>query len=174
MKRAGLWTIGIGMLFIVGILTVKQVYPRQDKTETECSLATVQGTYLFAGISYNIIPPPNGTDPDPADPKTLPQISTYIAVAGRSIYDGKGGSDTLAKLTVNGVHVPDSIEKGTYTVEKDCTGTETIPDPNSTLGQHTYATIVAPDGSQIVFLGTDPVTDNQGVVRASVSKRVAP
>jgi len=32
MKRVGLWTIGIGMLFIVGILTVKQGYAQ------ECSL----------------------------------------------------------------------------------------------------------------------------------------
>jgi len=148
MKRAGLWVIGIGMLFIVGILTVKQGYAQ------ECSLATVQGTYLFAGISYQVT--------------TDPQVSVYIAVAGRSIYDGNGHSHTLAKLTVNGVLQPDSIADGEYTVEPDCTGTETIPDHDPNVPPHTYATVIDPHGREIVILGTDP-----GTVRANVSKRVA-
>lgn len=150
MKRMGLWAIGIGMLCIVGILTVKQGYPVPNK----CSVATLKGTYLFDGISYVV------------DTSVPPQVLVYIAVAGRSIYTGDGNSTTLARLTVNGVHEPDSAATGIYTVDADCKGTETLTDL-ATGDIHTYVTIISADGNEIHFVGTDP-----GAVRALVSRRV--
>lgn len=150
MKRAGLWAFGIGMLCIVGILTVKQGYPGPNK----CSVATLKGTYLFDGISYVV------------DTSIPPKVDVYIAVAGRAIYNRDGTSTTLARLTVNGVAQDDSNATGIYTVDADCKGTETLTDV-VTLETHKYVTIISPDGDEIHFVGIDP-----GAVRAFVARRV--
>jgi len=75
-------------------------------------------------------------------------------------------SPLTATIMYQDQHMYQDQQNGTYTVNSDCTGTETIPDPDptATVSPHTYATIIAPDGSEIVFVGTDPVTpDEQGV-----------
>ena len=149
MKRAGLWAFGLGMLCIVGILTVKPGYPVPKK----CSVATLKGTYLAAGITYNVVP---GT----------PTVVAHIAVAARAIYNGDGISTTLARLTVNGVAFPDAEATGTYTVDADCKGTETHIDPVTGF-HHEYVTIISPGGNQVHIVALDP-----GVVQAFVARRV--
>jgi len=151
MKRAGLWAFGLGILCIVGILTVKQGYPVPNK----CSVATLKGTYLADGIIYNV------------DTETPPTVVAYIAVVARAIYNGDGTSTILSRFTVNGVAFPDSEATGTYTVDADCKGTETTIDPN-TGEEHQYLTIISPDGNENHIVGIDP-----GVVRAFVVRRVA-
>jgi len=150
MKRAGLWAFGLGMLCIVGILTVKPGYPVLNK----CSVATLKGTYLSSGITYNVFPP--GT----------PTVVVHIAVAARAIYHGDGTTNILARLTVNGVVQPDSVSTGTYTVDEDCKGTETTIDP-VTGAEHQMLTIISPDGDELHTVGIDP-----GVVRAFVVRKV--
>src|SRR5439155_5074168 len=83
MKRAGLWAIGIGMLCIVGILTVRSGYSDGPK----CSVKTLKGTYLVSGIQYMVTP---GT----------PTVELYIAVAARTIYNGDGTSTNFARFTI--------------------------------------------------------------------------
>ncbi len=150
MKRPGLWAFGIGILCLVGILSVKQGYPVPSK----CSVATLKGTYLSDGISYVV------------DTSAPPTVVAYIAVAGRAVYNGDGTSTALARLTVNGVAQADSDATGSYTVDADCNGTETLTDA-ATGDIHRYVTIISADGNEIHFVGIDP-----GAVRAFVARRV--
>jgi len=137
MKRAGLWAFGLGMLCIVGILTVKPGYPVPKK----CSVATLKGTYLAAGITYNVVP---GT----------PTVVAHIAVAARAIYNGDGISTTLARPTVNGVGFPDAAATGTYTVDADGTGTDTYIEPNKWEGDQSL-TSVWPVANEDNVVGVD-------------------
>jgi len=161
MKRAGLWAIGIGMLFMVGILTVEQGYPGPRK----CSVATLKGTYLVSGILYMVDP----GAPPPAPP--APTVEAYIAVAARTIYDGEGMNTNFARFTINGAGngkspFIDSTSEGSYTVDADCKGTETHIDPNTGF-HHQYVTIISPDGNEVHIVAIDP-----GVVQALVARRV--
>ena len=151
MKRAGLWAIGIGMLFMVGILTVRSGYSDGPK----CSVKTLKGTYLVSGISYMVTP--NTTN-----------LLAYVAVAARTIYNGDGTSTNFARFTINGVGPIDSTSDGRYTVDADCKGTETHIDKTTnppTL--HEYVTIISPGGNQVHIVALDP-----GVVQAFVARRV--
>jgi len=149
MKRAGLWAFGLGMLCIVGILTVKQGYPVPHK----CSVATLKGTYLLSGIQYMVA---TGT----------PTVQFYIAVAARTIYNGDGTSTHFARFTINGGSLIDSASEGNYTVDADCNGTETHIDPNTGF-HHQYVTITSRDGDEVHIVAIDP-----GVVQAFVARRV--
>ena len=150
MKRAGLWAIGIGMLCIVGILTVRSGYSDGPK----CSVKTLKGTYLVSGIEYMVTP---GT----------PTVEMYIAVAARTIYNGDGTNINFVRFTVNGGGFQiDSTSPGIYTVDADCKGTETHIDPVTGF-HHEYVTIISPGGNQVHIVALDP-----GVVQAFVARRV--
>ena len=80
-----------------------------------------------------------------------------VATMGRYVFDGTG---TLQVTTVTIVAAnpplnvtPPFVVTGTYTVNRDCTGSLTLnfsPNPNG----H-YNLIVSPDGQQITLISTD-------------------
>jgi hypothetical protein len=82
---------------------------------------TVRGPHLTQGTGYIV-----GVGP--------------ITLVGLMTYDGKGGGVLVSTLSVNG-----AISKGTltatYTVNSDCTMTQTLSNGNNSDG------VVAPDGS---------------------------
>ena len=56
MKRTALWALGIGVVVGVGLFTMERAYAGEDDHPTKCTLATLNGQYLFAG-SGTLFPP---------------------------------------------------------------------------------------------------------------------
>jgi hypothetical protein len=80
-----------------------------------------------------------------------------VATVGRFVFDGQGNFE-ITTATIVGANPPFNVTPpfaitGTYTVNRDCTGTLTLnfaPNPNG----H-YNTVVSPDGRQITMISTD-------------------
>ena len=145
MKRAGLWAIGIGALVSVGPLTVEQGYAGENGGK--CTLATLNGQYMFGGPGM-LFPPAFGV--------TAPSSA---ASAGFHIFNGDGTGTDFVTFSVNGIdqHVPSPVPI-TYTLNSDCTGTYSVQNgPN-------FDIFVAVDGSALSVIDTDPgVSDAQGL-----------
>jgi hypothetical protein len=51
-QRVQLWTMGVGLIMAVGLFTVGLSAPQQAWGQSECSLPTLQGTYMgFQALS---------------------------------------------------------------------------------------------------------------------------
>lgn len=141
MKLAGLWGIAFGAVVSVGLFAGEQAYAGENDHPTKCTLATLDGQYLFAG-SGTLFPPafgiPKGTPPSPA------------ASAGYHIFNGDGTGTDFVTFTVNGINqnVPSPVPI-TYTLNSDCTGTYSVQNgPN-------FDIFVAVDGSALSVIDTD-------------------
>lgn len=108
-----------------------------------CSNATLKGTYL-----YNESGVLNGKP---------------YAESGREVYDGKGG----IVLSYRGSDGAGGIERATYSVSADCTGTATYPD-----GQKATS-FISPDGSRFVYTIT-AAPGRQPTALSGSELRVAP
>src|SRR4051794_14026389 len=104
-----------------------------------CSEATLHGTYLFAHEGFTVTA--NGRRP--------------FAIAGQDVFDGHGNQRGIITVSENGKITKFSHSTGEYTVRPNCTGSVRFSD--GTTGN----LFVAPDGSQLVFVQTNP-----GSVRA--------
>jgi len=136
MTRLSVWAVGIAALVSVALLTVE----RGDADgATRCTLATLQGQYLFAG-SGTLFPPAFGvTEPSSANS------------AGYHIFNGDGTGTDFVTFSVNGVNqnVPSPVAI-TYTLNSDCTGTYTVKN-----GPH-FNIFVARDGEELSVIDVDP------------------
>jgi hypothetical protein len=134
MKRAGLSAIAVGMVVSIGM---EQGYAG-ERVE-KCTLATLNGQYLFAE-SGTLFPPGFGV--------TKQSIGD---VAGFHIFNGDGTGTDFVTFSVNGiVVVPSSSVPITYTLKPDCTGTLSVQNgPNLDI-------FVAVDGSALTTINTDP------------------
>src|SRR5215475_1985165 len=99
MKRVDLWMIGIGLFITVGLMTGEQGYAEKEDDSPTCTLKTLQGRYLFGGISTQL-------DPDDPDPLVKQQL---IAVAGTRTLNGDGTGTDLVTVTINGVLVRENF-----------------------------------------------------------------
>jgi len=143
MKCAELRAIGIGALAGAGLLTIGQAYAGERDHPTMCTLATLNGQYLFNG-SGTLFPPAFGL--------TSPATGTS---AGFHIFNGDGTGTDFVTFSVNGtVVVPSSSSAITYTLNHDCTGTYEVPS-----GSLHFDIFVAVDGSALTVIGTDPPGD---------------
>ena len=137
MKRVELWAIGIGILAGIGFLTVEPGYAEDGAKK--CSLATLNGQYLFAG-SGTLFPPAFGV--------TKPSVGNS---AGYHIFNGDGTGTDVVTFVVNGVNqnVPSPVPI-TYTLNPDCTGTYSVENgPNLDI-------FVAVDGSALSVIEATP------------------
>ena len=136
MKRAGLWTIGIGALVTVGLTAIEA---SAGENERGCTLATLHGQYLFAGPA-TLFPPSFGV--------TAP---TLAASAGFHIFNGDGTGTDFVTFTVEGVdqHVPSPVLT-TYTLNADCAGTYSVQNGP------TLDIFVAVDGSALSAIEATP------------------
>ena len=149
MKQRWLWSAGAVLLAGGGILiggSANAQDTRGDEGAT-CSVATLRGTYLFA-IEGMVV---NGSEHLP------------FAGAGYEVYDGRGNLRVHISFSENGAITRNAQFPGTYTVNRDCTGTSALPSRN----EH-FDMFVAPDGSMFTFVSTDP-----GVVFSGSEQRVA-
>jgi hypothetical protein len=136
MNRAGLRLLGIGVLASVGLLAAAPGYAADSKTG--CTLATLNGQYLFAG-SGTLFPPAFGVTKTSIDNS-----------AGYHIFNGDGTGTDVVTFVVNGViQKVTSPVAITYTLNADCTGTYSV------LKGPNFNIYVALDGSQLVVIGTD-------------------
>ena len=105
-----------------------------------CSIATLDGDYIYAQDGYQ--------KDTTADAPFAP-----FAQAGRDTFDGMGNMSGVYSGNFNGTITRGNYD-GTYTVEPDCSGSVTLTD---NLGQTShYDMYVAADGSELVFVQTDP------------------
>src|SRR5262245_25371488 len=145
MKRVSLWMIGIGLCITMGLLAVESGEAENRDDTPTCTLATLQGRYLFGGIS-TVLPP------------AVPQQSLF-AVAGYHIFNGDGTGTDIVTAIINGESVeknagenPDRSEYDiTYTVNPDCSGTYTVPAAGISFGLY-----IAPHGEELMVIGTTP------------------
>jgi hypothetical protein len=143
MKRAELRAIGIGALAGAGLLTMGQAYAGESDHPTMCTLATLNGQYLFNGTG-TLFPPAFG----------VMSASTGTS-AGFHIFNGDGTGTDYVAFSINGtVVVPSSSTPITYTLNPDCTGTLQVPS-----GGLNFDIFVAVDGSALTVIGTDPPGD---------------
>jgi hypothetical protein len=147
MKRIGPWVMGIEVLAGVGLLTMERAYAGENDHPSKCTLATLNGQYMFGGPG-RLFPP--------AFKVTAPSAA---ASAGFHIFNGDGTGTDFVTFSVNGIdqHVPSPVPI-TYTLKSDCTGTYSVQNGP------TFDIFVAVDGSALSVIDTDPgVSDAQGL-----------
>lgn len=141
----GVWAV-LGILITVGVIIVPQGYA-QDR-ETQCSLVTLNGTYLFDATGFNMV---NGA----VVPKTVVEFITF---------KGDGSLTTLGTAVVGGIlFIHQAPGTGSYTVKDDCTGTLIFNGSNFTFDLY-----IAPHGRSFHMIQT--VT---GQMLAGEARRVA-
>jgi hypothetical protein len=129
MTRVSLWMLQIGLFITVGLICVKPRHPAsseenrpaQDEDTLTCTLETLKGRYLFGSIA-TLLPP------------AAPQQS-LLALAGYHLFNGDGTGTDIVTVTINGTLVQENAEFDiSYTVNPNCTGTFTVPQPDSPSG----------------------------------------
>ena len=152
MKRVGLLALGIGVLS-VGLLTVEQGYAEEKEHAKNCTLATLEGRYLFA-LTGTLFPPAAGVTQESLE-----------ARAGSRIFNGDGTGTTIATTSINGVVTAADVHSDlSYTVNADCTGTLKVLSAGAT-----QEIFIAPNGDAMTVIATD-----NGHVEAFSSWRVGP
>src|SRR5688572_14261958 len=104
MRRRRSWRIGVGLLVALSCISLPWGHaPQADEDESECSLATLQGVYIYA---YNGFAIENGKQ-SPA------------AFAGQEVYYGDGTMSGVYSVSLNGTIVQHIPYTGTYTLNED-------------------------------------------------------
>jgi hypothetical protein len=154
MKRVGLWAIGIGLVVTFGLVTVERGSAEGEKRARACTLATLEGRYLFA-TSGTLLPPAFGvTEPTPG------------ASAGFHIFNGDGtGTDTVTVRVGAKIVLRNVVSPIRYTVNADCTGSYTVQVPDGP----SFDLFIAPTGESIATIATAP----EGNYVSSIDKRVS-
>ncbi len=117
----------------------------QPAQPARCSLATLNGTYVFSHNGVQV----TGSNKGP------------FAAAGGNVYDGRGHAHGFASSSLNGNisrHVSRTI---IYTLNPDCTGTLTVTEATSAVTH--YDVYTSPSGSRYTYLRTDPGAVASGV-----------
>ena len=114
-----------------------------------CTLATLRGTYL---VTARLDAPSYAPVPG------VPQV-----VGGLRTFDGAGNISGPVTVNGGGIILQGTNSPGVYMLKADCTGTMI------NAGIRHYDIYVAPDGSLLVGIRTDP-----GVVEIVKFKRVSP
>jgi hypothetical protein len=139
MQRRGLWAAGgVVLLLVVGVVAILAVGAGYAKDESaagaKCSVATLNGTYLFAQDGAVI----------------KGKFQRPFALAGYDVFDGNGKVDAVFSANFNGDIIRKEHASGTYTVKADCTGTVTY------AGGTQVDLFIAPDGSMYTFVRIKP------------------
>lgn len=106
-----------------------------------CSNATLSGRYATRGDGFI----PSGPPPAPLVPFATVSLMTL---------DGSGNLTNAVTTSTNGV-INSSINSGTYTVNRDCTGKMTIMIPAPPF-QLTFDLVVADKGKEFYSIATTP------------------
>jgi hypothetical protein len=160
-------------LLAVSMFCASVVAQESSSTAKGCSNATLRGSYGFTSTG-TILPPlfgqPSYSFDGPAGP---------FAEVGRQTFDGneQGKTEYAATISNNGETTPGLLFRGTYSVNKDCTGTmtltQTLPFPSTV----TFNFVIDDHGSEIRALLTGPIptptpcTESTCIVESRVYKK---
>jgi hypothetical protein len=145
MKSVSNWAICAVLLLAIAFIVLKARVPtsaqaQSPSSSTSCSNATLKGTYVFGFTGYS------GT------------TNTPFAGAALEVYGGGGTASGFATVTAAGQPVFKATFTGKYTVNSNCTVTET-----DTYYQNGVVVAVAheneytgPTGNKLTFIQTDP------------------
>jgi len=123
-------------------------------TPRVCTLATLQGRYLFAESGV-LLPPAFGV-----------AVPTQAADVGFHIFNGDGtGTDIVTVRIGSTVVLENLVSPLVYTVNPDCTGTITVSNGPS------FDIFVAPDGTQFGSIATAPAGNYPASIVSRVSKK---
>ena len=158
MNRKGLWAGGLALILLVVVGAAALLTPvgagyakdEDDSSRAKCSNATLKGTYPFAQNGAEI----KGNEQRP------------FAIAGYDVFDGNGEVKGVASGNFNGEVFRKDPFTGTYTVKANCTGTVAYRDGPQ------IDVFIAPDGSKIAFVRTDPESVGAGIDSQVTAKRV--
>ena len=154
MQRVGVWTIAIGLVVTVGLLTVPHGFTEEKEHEPTCTLKTLKGRYLFA-LQGTLLPPAFGvTEPTPA------------AAAGFHIFNGDGTGTDIVTFRLGGDTVLENeVAPFSYTVNTDCTGSFTVTNGPS------FGIFIAPNGESFAEIATAPPGNEVSDIARRVSRQ---
>lgn len=87
-----------------------------------------------------------------------------FATAATYVFDGRGHVHGITTRSVNGTISENLRFTGSYTLNKNCTGSETVTDSTGAVRHYNVATV--PSGSRFTFIRTEP-----GVVAVGTGER---
>lgn len=139
--RNAAWFAGIGIMALILTSTCVQA----ANSRGTCRNATMHGTYVYAYTGYTVAG------------NTL----TSFAVAGLAVFNGDGTSHGVWTTTTEGQPTTRlSTFQGTYSVNSDCSATETDTDQNGNVFH--YDDFTGPGGQEVSFVETDPDVVSSG------------
>jgi hypothetical protein len=152
--------LAAGLIVIVGaslpvtLLAADEHASQQPDNHRVCTLATLQGRYLFAESGV-LLPPAFGV----AVPK-------HAADAGIHIFNGDGtGTDTVTFRIGSDIVLQNVVSPLLYTVNPDCTGTLTV------LNGPSFDIFIAPDGAEFARIATAPGGNYPSTIDRRVSRK---
>jgi hypothetical protein len=156
--RKKFFAIAAGLIAIAG-MSLQSAFAASNEQESRgwdghrvCTLATLEGQYLFAESGV-LLPPAFGV----AEP-------TQAADAGIHTFNGNGtGSDTVTFRIGTSIVLENAVSPTSYTVNANCTGTITV------LNGPSFDIFIAPDGGSFSSIATAPA----GNYAASIAQRVS-
>jgi len=128
MKTAGRTAPGFATLGAILTLFLTTSAVRAQAPPPQCSQATLSGTYAVSG---------NGSTG-----------GMSVAMAGKITYDGHGTGQATFTQSMGSFISRYAAVPGVYTVNTDCTGTETF-------GTTNYDLVVTPNGHEITWIVTN-------------------
>jgi hypothetical protein len=127
------FAMAMASALVVGITATAQA------ADKGCSNATLKGTYAYTNTGFITAPPVE------AGP---------FAGVGTQVFDGNGGTTATAWVSQNGNVLQVAIT-GTYTVNRDCTGTLTLQISPVSITGHAFF-VISDDGAKLRAINTDP------------------
>jgi hypothetical protein len=152
--------LAAGLIVIVGA-SLPVTLPAVDEHESQgrdnhrvCTLATLQGRYLFAESGV-LLPPAFGV-----------AVPTQAADAGIHIFNGDGtGTDTVTFRIGNNIVLENVVNPLLYTVNPDCTGTIAV------INGPSFDIFIAPDGAEFARIATAPAGNYSATIDRRVSRK---
>ncbi len=135
MKRS---TIAHSLTLAAIAALVLGLAPTAKASDRGCSTASIRGTFAFRGTGSH----------------TLPDGLHLLDVVFAQTFDGIGGLTATGVQSDNG-NILQVTQTGTYTVNPDCTGTETVLLSPLGFTVHFFFVIVD-SGSELTVISTDP------------------
>jgi ABC-type phosphate transport system substrate-binding protein len=130
-------------LIVVGSGLIEDSAKATGSQDQSCSNATLNGVYVFSAVGSSVTTAADGNT-----------TVTPLAVAGLERYHGDGTFSGVVTVSEGGTIVPKASYSGTYTVNRDCSGAETIPAQGGNPAQ-TFNVFVKPSGDAFRFIETD-------------------